>query len=46
MTLTNGQKLLESYTDTLDGQIRNTLEVIPLKDIEQKAKETWRQLLK
>ena len=46
MTLPNGQKLLESYTQTLGGQIRNILQVIPLEDIEQKAKETWRQLLK
>ncbi len=46
MTLPNGEKLLESYTKTLDGQIQNILEVIPLKDIEEKAKETWRQLLK
>ena len=45
MTLSGSEALFRSYRETLTTQMQNVLEVIPLRDLEKKARETMRQFL-
>ncbi len=45
MNLESAKTLLESYTESLDERIKNVLNVVPISDLESKARETLRSLV-
>lgn len=46
MTLPSADAIVSRYSETLDTQIQNVLKTIPLKEMDTKAKETLRSLIK
>lgn len=46
LTLTWAEKLLDDYTSTLDTQIQSVIRVIPISELENKARETFREMIK
>ncbi len=45
VTLESTKILLRSYTNNMDSRIKNVLNVIPVKELETKARETLRTLI-
>jgi hypothetical protein len=38
--------MVSDYVDGLDAQIQNVMQIVPTKELDTKARETLRQLLK
>lgn len=46
VTLGAADTLIKQYTDTLDTQVRSVLNVVPVSELQNKARETLRTLIK
>ena len=46
MTLKSANILVQEYANTIDSRIKNVLNMVPVNELEFKAKETLRSLLR